>query len=167
MFSLGMARDPRALAIWEKVAAVVRNAEPQDFSASLPWPYYYVDAICYGAELLGDAAAIPIVQSIHNRPLLKDQSVKKGFQPNYDLEKRALIELILGRALAHLGSPAGYEILIEYLDDNRAALAEFAHFTLETLTRSNYGKDSRAWRYWLAGAQSSLKPIPPLERVDG
>jgi hypothetical protein len=42
-----------------------------------------VDSICYGADLLGDPAAIPVLKRIHS--------------------------------------------LIEYLDDNRANLAEFAH----------------------------------------
>ena len=56
---------------------------------------------------------------------------------------------------------------MEYLDDNRANLAEFAHMTLEELTGVNNGKDSRTWRQWLAASKSSLKPIPLLDRVDG
>jgi hypothetical protein len=59
------------------------TSEPEDFSNELPWPFHYVDSICYGADLLGDPAAIPVLKRIHS--------------------------------------------LIEYLDDNRANLAEFAH----------------------------------------
>ena len=166
VYSLGMTRDPRALAAWDKVADLVK-AEPKDFAAEWPWPFHYVDAICYGAELLGDPAAVPILQKIRSRPLLQNQSAKKGFQVDFDPEKRALIELTVGRTLASLGKSEGYEILIEYLDDNRASLAEFAHMTLEELTARNNGKDPQAWRQWLAGAKASLKPIPLLERVDG
>jgi ribulose 1,5-bisphosphate synthetase/thiazole synthase len=166
IYSLGMTRDPRALALWDKVADLVK-ASPEDFAAELPWPFHFVDAICYGAELLGDPRATPILRKIHSRPALHGQSAKRGFQVDFDLEKRALVEVTLGRALAALGNSDGYETLIEYLDDNRANLAEFVHMTLEEMTGRNNGKDPQAWRQWLADAKGSLKPIPLLERVDG
>ena len=166
VYSLGMTRDPRALPIWEKLAEVVKP-EPQDFDVELPWPFHYVDSICYGAELLGDPSAIEILKKMHRQPALHNQSVRKGFQIDFNLEKRALVEITLARCLARLGDPDGYDLLMEYLDDNRATLAEFAHMTLEELTGLNNGKDSRVWRQWLATAKSSLKPIPLLDRVDG
>jgi len=166
VYSLGMTRDSRALPVWDRLAGMVKT-EPEDLAAELPYPFHFTDAICYGAELLGDPAAIPILKSIHGQPNLKGQSAKKGLQPNFEFEKRALIEVTLARALAALGDAQGYETLIEYLDDNRASLAEFAHMTLEEFTRRNNGKDARAWTQWLAGARESLKPIPLLERKDG
>jgi hypothetical protein len=161
-----MTRDPRALAIWEKMAELVKP-EPEDFDVELPWPFHYVDSICYGAELLGDPAVIEILKKLHRQPELHNQSVKKGFQVDFNLEKRALIEITLARALARLGDAGGYDLLMEYLDDNRATLAEFAHMTLEELTGLNNGKDSRVWRQWLSAAKNSLQPIPLLDRVDG
>jgi hypothetical protein len=166
VYSLGMTRDRRALAVWEKLGSVVRPSE-EDFAAELPWPFHYVDAICYGAELLGDAEAIQTLKRIHAHPLLNNQSAKKGFQIDFDLEKRALTEVTLARCLARLGSSEGYQTLIDYLDDNRATLAEFAHMSLEEITGHNNGKDQQAWREWLAGAKNSLRPIPLVNRLDG
>lgn len=166
VYSLGMTRDPRALAVWDHLAALI-TPEPEDFTNELPWPFHYVDSICYGAELLGDPAAIPVLSKIHSNSTLKNQSAKKGFQIDFDLEKRALTEVTLARTLARLGSTEGYDTLIDYLGDNRANLAEFAHMSLEELTGCNNGKDPRAWSRWLEGARSSLNPIPLVDRLDG
>ena len=166
IYSLGMTRDPRALAIWEKMAALI-TPQPEDFALELPWPFHYVDSICFGAELLGERTAVPILKRIHDQPALRSQSAKTGFQVNFDLEKQALTELTLARTLARLGSAEGYETLIEYLDDNRANLAEFAHMTLEELTGFDNGKNQRVWREWLAGEKDSLQPKPLVNRVDG
>jgi flavin-dependent dehydrogenase len=166
VYSLGMTRDPGALTVWEKLGSLVKPA-PEDFADELPWPFHYVDAICYGAELLGDEGAIPILKKIHTNPLLNNQSAKAGFQIDFDLEKRALVEVTLARTLARLGNAEGYETLIDYLDDNRASLAEFAHMSLEEITGCNNGKDPQAWRRWLAGASNYLKPTPLVNRLDG
>jgi len=40
-----------------------------------------------------------------------------------------MCELSIGRALSRCGSGEGVRIVIAYLDDNRAALAEQAHRT--------------------------------------
>ena len=79
-------------------------------------------------------------------------------------ERRALLELGIGRALARCGSTDGVEILISYLNDNRALLAEFAHTTLVSVTGEDYGKDTSAWSTWLVEGKNSFKPCPLLER---
>jgi ribulose 1,5-bisphosphate synthetase/thiazole synthase len=166
VYSLGMTRDPRALAVWDKVADAT-NPEPADFADELPWPYHYVDSVCYGAELLGNPAAIPILKKLHSRSTLCHQSVKQGFVVDFNLDKRALVEITLGRALATLGDAEGYEILIDYLTDVRANQAEFAHMTLEYLTGIDNGKDPQAWQAWLDRARNSIRPVPLLERGEG
>lgn len=166
LYSLAMTRDPRAVTVWDKFTGLIK-AGPGDFAAELPAVFHYVDAICYGAELLGDATALPTLRKLHGLPTLNHQSVKKGIQIDFSLEKRSLIELTLARALSTLGDAEGYEVLITYLDDNRANLAEFAHMTLEQLTGRDNGKDPQVWSQWLAEATSRLKPQPLLERMDG
>ena len=166
VYSLGMTRDPRAIAVWDKVADATKP-EPADFADELPWPYHYVDSICYGAELLGDPAAIPILKKLHSRPTLLNQSVKEGFVTDFNLDKRALVEVTIGRGLASLGDVEGYDILIDYLNDVRANQAEFAHMTLEQMTGLDNGKNSKAWSQWLEDSRGSLKPIPLLERGEG
>ena len=86
---------------------------------------------------------------------------------DFNLDKRALVEVTLGRGLASLGDAQGYEILIDYLDDVRANQAEFAHMTLQQMTGLDNGKNPKVWSQWLAGARGSLKPIPLLERGEG
>lgn len=166
LYSLAMCRDSRSLAVWDKMVDRIKT-HPIDFSGELPPVFHFVDSICYGADLLGDPAAIPILKKLHSRPTLNHQSAKEGIQTDFSLEKRSLVELTLGRTLARLGDPEGYETLIAYLDDNRANMAEFAHLALEELTGRYNGKDPQAWNQWQAAAKSSLKPIPLLERVDG
>lgn len=163
VYSLGMTRDPRAIAVWDRVADNTK-AEPGDFRDELPWPFHYVDSICYGAELLGDPAAIAVLKKLHSRPTLRSQAVKHGFVTDFDLDKRALTEITIGRTLAALGDAEGYEVLIDYLDDVRANQAEFAHMTLEQMTGLDLGKNPKAWSAWLEANRESLRPVPLVER---
>jgi hypothetical protein len=166
VYCIGMCRDPRALAVWDKFADLVK-AEPNDFASELPWPFHYVDSICYGAMLLGDPAALPILKKLHSRPNLNRQAVSKGLVNEFRLDRRALVELTLGRAMATLGDAEGYEAIIPYLEDRRANLAEFAHLTLEALTGRDDGKDPKAWSNWLDEARGLLPIMSSLERLDG
>lgn len=166
IYSLAMTRDKRSLAVWNKVAELLSPTE-EYFADRYKGTFYYVDAVCYGAQLLGDTEAVPILNKIHAHECLRNLVVRKGFQRDFIHERRALLELGIGRALARCGSPAGFEILISYLDDNRALLAEFAHTTLVAVTGRDYGKDARTWSGWLAEAKDSFKPYPLLERLDG
>lgn len=147
IYSLGMTRDKRSLAVWDKVADLLCPTE-NDFKDPFKGTFHYVDAVCYGAELLGDTEAIPILNRIHAHACLRNLVVKNEFQHDFVHERRALLELGIGRALARCGSPTGASILISYLDDNRAILAEFAHTTLVAIAGRDYGKDVRAWSIW-------------------
>jgi hypothetical protein len=166
VYCIGMCRDPRALAVWDKFADLV-HAEPNDFASEMPWPFHYVDSICYGAMLLGDTRALPILKKLHSRPNLHRQSICEGLVIDFRLDRRALVELTLGRAMATLGDAEGYEALIPYLEDRRANLAEFAHLTLQALTGRDDGKDPKAWSNWLDEVRNSLPIMPSLERLDG
>jgi hypothetical protein len=61
-------------------------------------------------------------------------------------ERQAYLELIIGRAMARCGSPAGVEIVIEYPSDSRAMLAEHAHSERAAIAGLDFGKDQTAWR---------------------
>jgi hypothetical protein len=79
----------------------------------------------------------------------------------------ALLELIIGRALTRSGSVDGLKILIEYLDDVRAVLAGFANSTLVKITSKDFWKNKSEWNNWLSLNESSFKPVPLPERMDG
>ena len=164
-YSLGMARDPRALIVMQQMADLLDFSEP-DLWDYYKAPFLYVDAMCYVAEKLADPAAIPILRKIHSHPLLHDQMKQRGFQPNFVEERLGLLELALARAMARCGSPQGYVILINYLDDARALYAEQAHAELTAISGEDFGKDKAAWSNWLEEAVDELPLRPVMERLD-
>ena len=51
-------------------------------------------------------------------------------------------------------------ILIDYLRDARALLAEHAHSELADISGRDYGKNPAAWGQWLEEAGETLQPVP-------
>ncbi len=87
-------------------------------------------------------------------------------QPDFLQERMAYLELVIGRALARCGSPAGYVILISYLEDSRGLMAEHAHTELAAITGQDLGKDVAAWSEWLEQQGDNLEPKPWLQASD-
>ncbi|MBD2868800.1 FAD-dependent oxidoreductase [Paenibacillus arenilitoris] len=165
LYSLAQAADPRSVPVWERVAALLRPDE-DDFKDTRQGIFYYVDAVCRGAERLGDRRAIAVLERLHAIPLFKDQQSLSGAQPDYFLERRSMLELAIGRALARCGSPAGYDILIRYLDDVRSLLAKNALLELQRLGGRSLGKDARQWRVWLEEAKPYESTYPLTMQLD-
>jgi len=165
MYALGMTRDPRALPLWRRVAEILDPRE-EDFRHRYQGTFYYVDVICFATERLGDPEAIPILEKLHSYATLRDQVARSGFQPDYFFERQAMCELAIGKALSRCGSAKGYALVIDYLEDNRAALAEQAHTHLVRVTGRDYGKDAGLWRAWLRRSASSLRPQPLVQDLD-
>ncbi|MCX7044839.1 MAG: FAD-dependent oxidoreductase [Candidatus Sumerlaeota bacterium] len=165
LYSLGLARDRRSLSAWRRVADLLDPKEG-DFKKAEESPYHYVDSICFGAERLGDPGAIPILEKLHSHPALRDLMAKKGFQADYVIERRAMCELAIGKAMARCGSAKGYAMLIAYLDDNRAQLAELAHSNLALISGKDFGKDAAAWTAWLDKSKGALPACPLKQDLD-
>jgi hypothetical protein len=117
--------------------------------------------------LLGSEEAIPALKQLHACQFLRNQSLKSGIEAEFILERRAILELNLGRALARSGDIDGLNILIEYLDDMRAVLAEFAHTTLIRITNQDFGKNKLGWSAYVNSITGSFKPVPLAERMEG
>ena len=160
LYSLGMAADERALPVWADIVQRLAAITEQDFYDDMKGVFYYVDAICSGVERLGADVAVPILQRLHAYAPFHDKTRYSGFQPDYVEERLAYLELVIGRALARCGSPDGYVILISYLTDSRALLAEHAHTELAAITGENHGKDAQAWSRWLEFNGDDLRPAP-------
>ena len=158
IYALGMTRSELNLFSIELVAELFRADSIDDFKEKDKALFFYIDAVCYSAGLLGNKKAIPHLNRIHKNKFLNNRSLKKGIEDDHVLERLSLMELILGRALARSGSYKGYEILIEYLDDMRAILAEFAHDTLVKITNRDFGKVMGDWKNWLARNKANLIP---------
>jgi hypothetical protein len=148
LYSLGMARDARSLPVFERVVALIGAAE-EDLRDRRKGVYYYVEAVAWGLEQLGDPVAIPILRRLHAVPAFREQVCPAGFQEDMFLERQALLELCIAHAQARCGDLEGIHTLIAYLGDARGLLAAGAHSHLVAFTRQDHGRDPRAWEYWL------------------
>lgn len=167
IYALGMTRSNLNLSSIERVSELFIAESIDDFKAKDKALFFYIDAVCYAANMIGSKKAIPHLKKIHKNQFLNDRSLKRGIEKDHVLERLSLMELILGRALARSGSAAGYEILIEYLDDMRAVLAEFSHGTLVKITKRDFGKKKEQWNKWLTTNKDGLKPAALEERPVG
>ena len=116
--------------------------------------------MCFGVERLGDPVAIPVLKQLHSYSPFHNQVALSGFQPDHLQERLAYLEVLIGRALARCGSPEGFLILINYLSDARALLAEHAHSELIAITGQDFGKNMAAWSQWLESEGEGLEPVP-------
>ncbi|MFS0613427.1 FAD-dependent oxidoreductase [Lederbergia ruris] len=165
IYTLGLIKDARNFEVWDIIADKLNPTET-DFKEMMKGTFYYVDAVCSGAERLADPRAIPILERIHKNTTLQNQVSKARFQSDYFLERRAMLELSIGRALARCGSKKGYSILISYLEDSRSLLAKNAHLQLKILSEVDYGMNVNHWRMWVQENESLLTPIPYKGKLD-
>jgi len=165
LYALAPAADVRSVAAWERTAELVRPTE-DDFKDSMLGLFYYVDAVCQGAERLGDRAALPALERLHRVPLLRGQQAPEGAQPDYFLERRTMLELSIGRAMARCGGAAGYDVLIAYLSDSRTLLAKNALLQLRRLSGRDYGFEADAWARWVLEKRPYLRTAPDRTRLD-
>jgi flavin-dependent dehydrogenase len=144
LYSLGMTADPRALPVFERVAALLRVTE-EGIRDRRTGTFYYVEAVAWGLEQLASPAALPALRTLHAAPALHDQVLMRGFQADLFAEREAFLELCLARAIARCGGEDGLHILIGYLRDVRSLLARRAHADLVASTGEDVGLDPRAW----------------------
>lgn len=163
LYALGMVPDRRSMPIWQRVVDRL-EATPDSLRHPTKGDFYYVDAVCFGAERLGDPETVPILEQLHRHQALHGQVTPAGLQSDFFQERQAMLELAIGRALLRCGSPAGAAILIDYLADGRALLAEAAHSELSAVTRQDFGKEGAAWTVWVAGEAGRLPPRPYVDR---
>jgi ribulose 1,5-bisphosphate synthetase/thiazole synthase len=162
LYTLGMARDLGALSVWQRIVDLTASVRPEEICRQESGVFHYVDAVCLGTERLADPAAISLLQQLHGYPLFRGQRLTSGFQADHLPERVAYLEVAIGRALAHCASPDGLLILIDYLEDVRAVLAESAHDALIAVAGCDLGKDIAAWYAWLEDVGENLRPTPWL-----
>jgi hypothetical protein len=160
LYSLSMIPDGRAVPVWRRVIDLLAEVRPEDFYEEMQGVFYYVDVVCAAAERLADAGMVPPLRTLHGYPLFHGLTSYGGFQPDFIQERLSYLEVVIGRALARCGSADGYIVLISYLNDNRALLAEHAHSELAAITGADFGKDSSAWSGWLEANADDLPRVP-------
>ncbi len=166
LYSLGMARDERALPVWARVVELLQSATAEEMFDRALARYFYVDAVCYGAERLGDRRAVPVLERLHACAPLRGHVLRSGWEVDWFGERLAHLELVIGRSLARCGSAGGYAILIDYLGDVRAVLVAHAHSELAAIAACDAGSDAAAWRRWLAGQCEPLPTVPWTRPTD-
>lgn len=165
LYSLAQTQDSRAISVWERVVQLMQPSE-DDFRDTWLGFYYYVDAVSQGAERLGDRDAIPLLKRLHQIPYLHAQMSTSAPQSDYFLERRAMLELVIGRALARCGSRLGYEVLIQYVSDGRSLLAKQALQQLRTISEQALEKDSTSLHSWLDNEQPYQHTYPLQTQLD-
>lgn len=111
------------------------NAER--FASKTDSLFEYVLGICRAAERAPCPEMIAPLQVLLMRRCLRDLVLPyerdMRFCEDPVLERRAYLELAIGRALARCGDARGYEILVRYVDDVRGTLARSASDELADL----------------------------------
>ncbi|HZG54871.1 FAD-dependent oxidoreductase [Paenibacillus sp.] len=169
LYALALVPDAGNAAVWERVAALLRRYGDEDFKDMMLALFYYVDAVAKGAARLGDAAAVPALRGLHAHPSLRGLATKSIVQPDYFLERRAMLELAIGGALARCGAREGYDILIDYLDDARSLLRKQAARELADVAEAEGASapaTPAAWRVWLEQRAPALRPKAQKKRLD-
>jgi hypothetical protein len=173
LYALGLTGSRRALPIWTKVVDLLADASLEDVFSTQRGVFAYVDAVCSGAERLGDSAAVPILEKLAGLPALRGHhrgspNPPAGPHADYLHERAAYLELIVARALARCGGPEGVLTLIDYLVDSRKLLSKHAHQELAAISGQDHGYDMAAWSEWLENTGDSLQPLPwraPFEAI--
>lgn len=166
LYSLGMLRDERAVPIWEQAASYLLQTNVEDFYSQVKGTFYYIDAICYGAERLGSSQCARVLRSLQQIPYLQNRTTNSLIQPDFVLERLAFLELAVARAMLRCGMPEGLPVLINYLDDTRVNLRGHAHSLLVMFTGIDLKMDKVAWEHWQRDADFNPLCLPDTSQTD-
>ncbi len=166
LYALGMLRDERAITVWEKIARLLLEITADDLYSQTRGTFYYVDAVCYGVERLGDIRCAPVLQLLRKIPYLRNQVCTEAVQADFVLERMAFLELGIARAMLCCGSQEGLPILIDYLKDMRQKMKMQAHMLLVTFTGMDLKADIDGWRVLYQSGALKLIPRPEVGLTD-
>ncbi len=168
IYSLGLARDARALPVWQRVIDLLAHEAPADIMDKDRSTYYYVTAVCHGIERLGDVRSVEMLRQLHRHEAFRHKQAlaPDTLEEDYVEERLAYLELLIARCLARCGHPEGYLSLIEYLQDARAMHAEHAHTELIHITGEDLGKNQARWADWLERHGENLPCVAFTEASD-
>ena len=166
LYSLGMVRDPRAILMYKEVADALSSTSVEDFYSQTRGIFYYIDAICYGMERLGDQRCSPVLNQLQELPYLQNQVLMDVIQEDFVKDRLAFLELTIARAMSHCGLKEGIPILIKYLEDVRASLREHAYELLVTYTGVDFKLDVEEWTRWYEQSKINLTPVPDTSLND-
>ncbi|MFC1715290.1 FAD-dependent oxidoreductase [Candidatus Poribacteria bacterium] len=134
------------------------------------YQFCYVHAISYAMERLADPEGIPALERLLDDPAIRGHVLPRGSDPRRCVDhiygRYGYLELCLARALARCGLPRGYQILINYLDDQRLYLSRSALNELMELSDQDFGFSIDDWRNWLANVSQPLPRKPYFKEIE-
>ncbi len=160
LYLLGMVRDPRAILVYEKVAESLSRTTIEDFYSQTLGTFYYIDAICYGIERLGDDQCSAVLNQLQNLPYLKNQVLTNIEQEDFINDRLSFLALSVARAMIRCGLKEGIPTLIHFLKDVRAPIREHAYELLVTYTGLDLKLDVKKWFCWYEKAEIKLTSKP-------
>jgi hypothetical protein len=132
-------RGRPAARLLARIAAAVDD-DPERYAHPRHSHFEYVRALCAVAERSPGPHMLPALEELLRKKSLSDLTLRYDADLRHAtdpvLERRAWLELGIGRALARCGDPRGYDILTRYLDDARGFLARSAETELARLRRA-------------------------------
>tara|TARA_R110002050_G_scaffold211780_2_gene347850 strand:+ start:7200 stop:10385 length:3186 start_codon:yes stop_codon:yes gene_type:complete len=154
---LGMAGNPENNPVIKQILenttsggeAIIRMGARADYFNSRidlrTIPYFNrIFNLCFYAERLPD-------QSFNEgfERLLDDQNIRGFVTEEYDAVRWRVyssdLELYIGATSARCGSPKGYNLLVNYLDDIHYRFKNYAHAELKRLTQKDFGLQPGDW----------------------
>jgi len=170
LYAIGLAgRGGDAAHVMEAIAGKIEdNAER--FAAKRESEFEYVKVICAVAERNPGPEMMPPLE------VLLGKSCVRGLAIPYDgdmrlsadpvLERRAYLEVCLGRALARCADRRGYDILLGYVDDVRGPLARSAAVELADLLGEPLERNRSGWKRLIDRQAGALSPKPFVGRIE-
>ena len=85
IYALGMTRSELNLLSIELVSEIFGADSIDDFKAKDKALFFYIDAVCYAADLIGNKMVVPFLQKIYNNKFLNNKSLKEGIEEDHIL----------------------------------------------------------------------------------
>ena len=170
LYAIGLAgRGRDAAHLMEAIAGRIEdNAER--FASKRDSEFEYFKAICAVAERNPGPEMMPPLEVLLGKSCLRglaipyDSDVRLTEDPV--LERRAYLEVCLGRALARCADRRGYQVLLDYTDDIRGPLARSAAVELADLLGGPLERNRSGWKRLIDRQAGALSAKPFVGRIE-
>lgn len=156
----------------EVMTVIARKIEDnaERFGSRTDSQFEYVMAICAVAERHPSSKMLAPLNMLYRRHCLRQMSLPWGRDMRFTLdpllERRAYLELCIGRAMARCGTAQGFEILARYSNDMRGTLARSATDELATLLGKPWPADLKQQSELIARQTKQARMQPFNKMID-
>ncbi len=159
LYSLGTLPHLENIKLWQRTMELL-DTSPAALRDKYRGSFYFVDAICFGAERLGSPAALPVLRTLQNLDAFGNQTNNEPYEVDFFQEREAFLAITIARAMARCGARSGLETLVTYLADTRKPLAAYACSQLRLITESDGPCSTSHWQQYVASLPEELPSRP-------